>query len=320
MAKRKRLGPAVLTDTPPAAPERKNASTPPIAGVAGDAALAHAVQELGAKLSQARVEGRLIERLPLDAIHDDYLVRDRLRVDDDEMEALKASLRETGQQTAIEVVPLEAGNFGLISGWRRLQALRDLALEGSIDTVLAIARIHGDSAEAYRAMVEENEIRSGLSFYERGRIVARAVDAGAYADDGAALSGLFHAVPRARRSKIGSFVRLVRALDDALRFPTALSERAGLALAGALKDDPDLAARLTAALRRADPADAEAEQAVIDSVLKGPAKPRPALPVTELARGVRYTRKPDGTVVLKGAALKDDDFADALLQTLKSLE
>lgn len=318
MAKRKRLGPAVLTDTHLVAPDRKSAP-PPIAGVAGDAALAHAVQELGTKLSQARAEGRLIERLPLNAVNADYLVRDRLAVDDDEMEALKASLRETGQQTAIEVVLRENGEYGLISGWRRLQALRDLSLEGGADTVLAITRVHAEAAEAYRAMVEENEIRAGLSFYERGRIVACAVDAEAYPDDGAALSALFHAVPRARRSKIGSFVRLVRALDEALKFPTLLSERAGLAIAGALKDNPDLAQRLTSALQEADPADAAAEQAVINRVLKSPAKPRPVQPVTQLARGVQYCRKPDGSILLKGAALKDEAFAEQVLQTLKSL-
>jgi hypothetical protein len=34
--------------------------------------------------------------------------------------------------------------------------------------------------EAYLAMVEENEIRVGLSFYERARIVARAAEAGVF--------------------------------------------------------------------------------------------------------------------------------------------
>ena len=47
-------------------------------------------------------------------------------------------------------------------------------------------------------MVDENEIRAGLSFYERGRIVAKATDAGVYTSDKTALAALFHASPRAK--------------------------------------------------------------------------------------------------------------------------
>ena len=324
MAKRKRLSPAMLTpDAPLAAPEVKS-SRPPIADVAGDAAATSALMELSDKMNAARQEGRWIEQIPLDAIKADYLVRDRVDVDADDMDALKDSLRANGQQTTIEVVPHGTGTFGLISGWRRLKALRDLSLEAGVDTVLAIVRAPENSAAAYLAMVEENEIHSDLSFYERGRIVARAVDEGAYASDKAALKGLFGNVPRAKKSKIGSFVRIVRALDDVLQFPTALSERAELALAQALGAEPQLATTLHKSLTAAHVQSAAAEQAIIAAALKPapqPPKPPAAKPVKgDIGAGVSYTHHADGRLVLEGAALKDAAFAQQVITALKGLK
>src|SRR5690606_40743632 len=59
----------------------------------------------------------------------DHLARDRIPVEDEEMAALKESIRVHGQRTPIEVAPLgNAGHdtlpYGLISGWRRLAALK----------------------------------------------------------------------------------------------------------------------------------------------------------------------------------------------------
>ncbi len=322
MAKRKRLSPAMLTsDVPAMTPEVKSAR-PPIADVANDAATTHALIELSDKISTARQEGRWIEKIPLDAIKSDYLVRDRVDADLAEMQALKDSLRANGQQTAIEVVPYGPETFGLISGWRRLAALRELYLDGGIGTVHAIVRRPDDAAASYLAMVEENEIRAGLSFYERGRIVTKAVDSGAYASDKEALSALFHAVPRAKRSKIGSFVRVVRALDDTLQFPTALSEHRGLALAQALATDAGFAGRLRAALETKQPQSANAEQAITTAVIKGAvakATPPAQKPVT-LPSGLAYVVQANGKITLSGAVLNDVAFQNRLIQTLKSMK
>jgi len=320
MAKRKRLSPAMLTsDAPIAAPDVKSAR-PPIADIANDAATTNALMELSDTINTARAQGRWIEQIPLDAIKADYLVRDRTVVDADEMEALKASLRGNGQQVAIEVVSLGQNTYGLISGWRRLTALREMSQEGGLDTVLAIVRKPHDAAASYLAMVEENEIRSGLSFYERGRIVTKAVDEGAYESDKVALAALFHAVPRAKRSKIGSFVRIVRALDDALKFPTALSERSGLALAQALTDDVGLTSRLQKKLDQTPAPSAATELAWIAAMIKGPvqAKERPA--AVSLPSGLQYSVKAGGKITLSGSALLDDAFVDRLIQTLKDLK
>lgn len=99
--------------------------------------------------------------------------------------------------------------------------------------------LNTDSAQdAYVSMVEENEIRVNLSFYERARIVQRTLKEGVYPTQKAALQGLFGNVARAKRSKIGSFITLVEALDGALEHPAAISEKLGLALARRLTKEP----------------------------------------------------------------------------------
>jgi ParB-like chromosome segregation protein Spo0J len=329
MAKRKRLTPAVITDTP--APETKSGITryplgvapktrAPIADVAQDASASAALTEIAQTLTDARAEGRLIQKLPLDRISDDYLVRDRIEVDDAEMTTLVDSLRERGQQTAIEVTDIGDGRYGLISGWRRMQALRQL----EATEVLAIIRTPADSADAYLAMVEENEIRVGLSYYERARIVARAVDQGIYRTDRVGLVTLFHAASRPKRSKIGSFVTIVRALDDHLQFPTALTERAGLALAQGLDADVTLLDRIITTLKQAAPQTAEYEAAVIAQALHAQTSQAQQAPAPvplpsdvaesprQLGEGLSYKRTAKGQIVLSGPRLDDADFRQKL--------
>lgn len=295
MAKRQRLAPARNLPAAEAGPDRLPAAgvfpeypaaaensprRAPIADVAGDAAERAALVELAETLRSARTEGRMIQRLPLDAVDEGYLVRDRMAVDEEEMKELCDSLRARGQQTAIEVVDLGGGRWGLISGWRRLTALRRLNAAGEgPDSVLALARAPQEAADAYLAMVEENEIRVGLSYYERARIVARAVDKGVFRTDRVALAALFQAASRSKRSKIGSFVRIVRALDQVLRYPAALTERAGLALAAALDADAGLASRLGAALDEAAPSTPEDEAGIVAAAVEESASQLKSVPL-----------------------------------------
>ena len=273
MAKRKRLTPAnpSYLDTP--APETKSMFTAPrnapIADVARDASSTAALNELSDTLARARDEGRMVVDLPLDQVVTDHLVRDRLVVDETEMRTLKSSLRSRGQQTPIEVMQLAGGRYGLISGWRRCRALTEIAEEDRIDapTVLALLRKPEEASDAYLAMVEENEIRVDLSYFERARIVAKAVEEGVFAMERTALQELFRSASRAKRSKIGSFLPVVRALDGHLRFPHSLSERLGLGLAQALNDDPGFADRLQERLAAAEAETAEAETALLTKAL-----------------------------------------------------
>ncbi|MEL6239473.1 MAG: ParB N-terminal domain-containing protein, partial [Pseudomonadota bacterium] len=142
MAKRKRLGPPISSYSPDLEPHEPRMKAP-ISDVAGDAAANAALRELSDVMEAARSEGRMILNLPLEAVEAEYLLRDRRSIDDGEMAALEASLQARGQQTPIEVAPLGEGRYGLISGWRRLQALRNIGASA----VLAIERKAGDAPD-----------------------------------------------------------------------------------------------------------------------------------------------------------------------------
>ncbi len=284
MAKRKRLTPPQETYLAPVTAENKALNGPfgsvvrspaPIAQMAGDAAAVAALREVTEELHSARAEGRLVQQVPLTAIEVEHLLRDRIHHDDEDMAALRASLRARGQQTPIDLVDLGSGRYGLISGWRRLMALSDLHAEtgeARFSTIQALLRRPDGSADAYLAMVEENEIRVGLGHYERARIAAKAAEAGVYPDLHAALRHLFSAASRAKRSKIGTFVSIYKALDGALQFPGAISERLGLALAAALEADATLGARLVRMLDDANPKSPPEEQSLLARALR-PARP-----------------------------------------------
>ena len=331
MAKRKRLTPARHAET---APETKSilqaraplvSGRPPIADVAGDAAASSALRELSDAVNEARDAGRIIRSLALDVIVDNHLMRDRLAsaVDRVEMEILIESLRTRGQQVAIEVTELEGGKFGLISGWRRLAALREMSItDPSIDTVLAIVRKPDDASEAYQAMVEENEIRVGLSFYERARIVVKSVEEGVFRVDRIALLKLFGSVTKSKRSKINAFIPIVRAFDGTLPFPAALSEKQGLALAKALDSDDALAMRLIDALKHTPPKSA-AEQTLLVSHQLSPANTRAITAVGkeihQIRDGLKMTVHAGGRVVLEGERMTEPHFLRRLKETLNSL-
>lgn len=246
----------------------------PISREAADAAAMAALRELAEEVSNARAEGRFVQALPLDQVDEGWLVRDRVSVDAEALSGLTESLRAHGQRTAIEVVDHGAGavpRYGLISGWRRLSALRALHAEtgeARFANVLAVLRRPETAGDAYVAMVEENEIRAGLSYYERARIAAKAVEAGVFPSTKLALQQLYANASRARRSKIGSFLSLYSALGDALSFPSAIPERLGLALAMRLEAEPDFAAKLKTDLTRAAPADVATELTALNAALR----------------------------------------------------
>ncbi len=282
MAKRKRLTPAQLTDTPGPAPTARA----PIAQIAGDAASVAAFEALAREMEAATREGRIIRAIPIEQVHEAYLIRDRQFTAEDDVEALANSIRARGQQAPIEVVMLDTG-FGLISGWRRVQALRALyhdTGDARFATVNALIRRPEAQADAYVAMVEENEIRANLSFYERARVAVQTLRAGVFATDKEALQSLFAAVSFSKRSKIKSFMPVVEALDEVLRAPQEIPERLGLALSKLLAEDPQAAARLRAHLREAH-ATGRPERAVLEAAVSGAAEKAPApSPVTDMTQ------------------------------------
>lgn len=293
------FGPAsrAVSPVPPAAPAPR---PPPISRIAAETAATAALEALAGEVAEARATGRMVEALPLDTIDTGHLVRDRVSFDGEDFDALVESLRLHGQRAPVEVIDLGQGfrsdlhhssadgetrgrvmgqgdaardaaretgrRYGLISGWRRLSALRRLHAEtgeARFATVLALLRTPESSGAAYVAMVEENEIRAGLSYYERARIAAKAVEAGAFADRGEALRSLYATASRAKRSKIGSFLNLYDALDGSLRFPSAIGERLGLQLAQRLAEEPEAGAALGHLLSSGESADPAMELATL---------------------------------------------------------
>ena len=321
MAKRKRLTPATaFTEMDMPDLETKSgyplgvAPKPraPIAQVAGEAATQAALSELADEMAHARRSGRLVLSLPLEAVVEDHIVRDRLVQDVVEMESLRSSLAARGQQTPIEVVDLGDGRYGLISGGRRLAALRALHQEGQgPDTVKALIKPMDSASDSYVSMVEENEIRSSLSFYERAHLAVAAAELGVYPDTDAAVSVLFaNAVP-AKRSKIKSFVQLHQNLGSCLRFPAAIPEKLGLALVGAMRADPGLAVRLRDVLRKSCPADAAAERQALERALRRTQDGTPAAQRQVVAPDITFEARA-GRVVLSGAGVTKDLHAELL--------
>jgi len=320
MAKRRRLEVPEILDTPVL--ETKSAfglrpavTRPPIADVAGATAGQAAAEEMARALEDARAEGRLVQNIAIDDIDMQSLHRDRQVIDEDEFRALTDSIAQRGQQTPVEVMKTGRG-FGLISGQRRILALRELGRT----EVLALVRQPADGVAPYVAMVEENEIRADLSFWERAGIARRTTEAGVFPDTATAVATLYANASKSRRSKIASFVLLEEKFSDHLRFGHRIPEKLGVALAAAIRADARVALRLVDALRKTPPRTAEAERQTLERAMtaaKGPATakaPRPE--ITRVASGVTL-EVGEGRVVVKGRGV-DATLAEDLRKWLVS--
>ena len=215
---------------------------------------------------QAEAEGRVMKNLQIDRIRVDYIIRDRTALEPEAMEELIASIKVSGVRLPVEVMTLGDGTYGLISGYRRIAAVRALRGEGRCVTVPAIVRGKVDLGESYMLMVEENEVRSQITPYERGRIAVIAAGQGAYPDTGVAVNAIFASASRAKRSKIRSFAAVHEELGDLLRHAQGLSERNGLRLAGALREG--FTARLREALEEGGAGDSQAEWVVLEPIVR----------------------------------------------------
>ena len=250
---------------------RSGAAVAPIAQIAGSTARrVNAPSTLdgqdAALWRQAEAEGRVLRNLPIDRIQVDHITRDRAALDPEAMEELITSVRASGVRLPVEVAALPEGGFGLISGYRRISAVRALRDEGGNGTVPALVREPGDLGESYARMVEENEVRAPITPYERGRIAVIAAGQGAFADTAAAVDAIFASASKAKRSKIRSFAAVHEELGDLLRHPQDLSERNGLRLAAALRGG--FAAKLRAALEGSGAGGAGAEWSALEPVVR----------------------------------------------------
>ena len=330
-----------------AARDRRSGATlkaPPIAQVAGAAARSiedeilrlrrenEGLQEQGAALAEAERQGLVIQLIPLHEIDAHAQSRDR-RVLDRDSEAwaeLCDSLRSRGQQVPIEVTGRDprTGKFGLVSGYRRLAALQDLLAETGEErfaTIRALVSRARDDVETMVAMIEENEIRQGISFYERGRICCLAAEQGLCASVDEAIEALFPSSSRNRRYKIRNFTLIHQRLGAYLDFPEAIGERLGGRLAQALKEGRE--AELTDVLSDRDARfpDAEAELAVLEAfvsrkapfaVARSPAPARTIAAEWQGGSGLRLSARASSravTVQLEGLAIESEEALAALL-------
>ena len=240
--------------------EHSPRSGPPIARMAAgvgqeiDAEIRRLKDELAQQnaraeaMQTAEAEGRVIVAVDLDQIELEHLTRDRRTLDrsTEEWAALKESIRQRGQQTPVELTDLGADatpRYGLISGLRRALVLRQLLEETGDERfalVLALIRPAQATPDKLIAMIEENEIRTGISFYERGRIAALAAGQGIFEDVDMAVDVLFARSDRNRRYKIRSFASVFEALDGRLKYPEAIGERLGLEMARMIRDGATL--------------------------------------------------------------------------------
>ena len=234
-----------------------------------------------ARLQEAETRGLLIAELPIDQIDEAAMIRDRMVMTEEDMQELRLSIAAHGLRLPIEVFETGDGTpprYGLLSGYRRLHAVRALHTLTGDDRyarIRALIRPRAEADAAFVLMVEENEVREELSHFERGRIAVIAANQGAFANTEDAVNKLFASGSKAKRSKVRSFALIFEELGDMLRFPEALTERRGLRLSTALRGGAET--RIRQALSVADPEDAEEEWQLIEAVLEA-AEVRPRDP------------------------------------------
>lgn len=183
--------------------------------------------------------------LPTAEIQPDALLRDRITLDDAALEDLAASIARDGLRQPIEVfalnTPTGPHRYGLISGLRRLTALRLLATRrdnGDFTTIPAFLRTPADVPAAMAQMIAENEIRENLSPWERGATLTAAVTHGLFDTLDQAVAALHPTATRQKRSRLRTLAMVVEATDGLFTTPELLSqaqiERVATCLRGGL--------------------------------------------------------------------------------------
>lgn len=323
----------------------------PIADVAADAAaridpLPQHLREENAQdradakaLREAREKGLVLTELSIHDIEADALTRDRMDIDPEELTELKLSIAKNGMRMPIEVYEMEeteqTGKYGLISGYRRLTAMREMhELTGGrkYGTVAAFIRTPETMADAVVSMIEENEVRSQLSQYERGRAAALAVYMEVFKTLDEAIGAMFASASKAKRSKIRSFALVHEELGDMLRFGRELTERQILRIATGLRGGKTQAMREALEVHAiSDAADewtvlepliAEAEGVAPDPTRGGrPKKTIQRGPEIPLANGmsVEKVKTEDGFAIRLRGRYVNEDIVDQCIDRIRYL-
>lgn len=269
-------------------------------------------------LRAAQIEGRILEMLPTDVVRFDDLPRDRMDLgsvaNSEEMEELKASIRERGQKEPIEVYRTNKG-YQLKKGWRRLTALNQLRHETGDDRFdVVLARVVEGSVsriDLYIDMVEENVIREDLTFSEMAQVaISAAKDLASEGHSAEDLVGrIFASLHKMKRSYIRSFVFLLEQLGEAVRYPKLISRNVGVEVSRMLQSSPDLLPQLRTALLEIQTPEQQAE--TFQHFLAGSIS-SPKSVSTERGKSMKYEFRVGKAKVTarKGECriLSDDDF------------
>jgi ParB family chromosome partitioning protein len=182
-----------------------------------------------------------IQRIPLAEIDQAALTRDRAGLDREPQAELERSIGTSGLRQPIEVFPLPEPRgphrWGLLNGYRRLLAFRTLLENTGQDRYAAIpafVREAASLAASLAAMVEENEIRAGLSPFERGFIAVNARNQGAFASIEEAVDGLYPNANRPKRNRLRALAFLAEEMDGQFAAPELLSQQQATRIARAL--------------------------------------------------------------------------------------
>lgn len=328
-------------------PARPSAMAP-ISQVAAETA--QAVDVLGSetrtKLAEAdafrvaKEQGLVLAEIPLSEINADEIFRDRTVLIREELDELRDSIMANGMRMPIEVfeLPEPEGDvrYGLISGYRRLMVMRELFQFTEIEKyaqIRAIIREPKTSADRFAAVVEENEVRAGLSHFERGRFAALAASHGVFGGVEEAVENLFPFASKAKRSKVRSFALIFEDVGDMLRHAEGLTEKQGLRLAAALRGGAETDLRDALASGHADnpreewqimePVIEAYEDAARDPARGGrPSKTAKRQPggkfTTSAGIKVDWTRDGDSgfNIHVKGRGI-DSDFMDSLMAEIR---
>ena len=182
-----------------------------------------------------------VHLIPIAEIDEAALTRDRTGLDAEPQTELELSIAASGLRQPIEVFPLaeprDPHRYGLLSGFRRLLAFRrllELSNQDRYTAIPAFLRERTSLAAAFASMVEENEIRAGLSPFERGLVAVRARNQGAFASIEEAIEGLYPNATRLKRSRLRALAFFAEEMDGQFTAPEKLSQSRAFRIARAI--------------------------------------------------------------------------------------
>ena len=229
--------------------------------------------ELAHEFVRLRELGLITELVPIDAITNLDMPRDRAVGEDAELAELKLSIRDIGLSNPIRVHRSGQGAYKLVQGARRLNAFRALYDESTTaeerDRWAKIPAAYfsssDDLATSYRQMVDENLIRKEISFGEMAQLAMRyAADPATPENDlDTAVATLFKSTSYSKRSNIRAFGHLLEMLGASLKYPQAIARNLGLEVRKKLTKQPALIEPLIGDIKGANTMDAE--QAILQN-------------------------------------------------------